>query len=874
MKADERNVEREPPETPSPASGSTHGQHAKPPKARKRRMKKSSRSTPVLSDPENAALTSDMKTVSEDNAPAKSDEYQTTFPAQTEPEPAAAPVTTEDAHPAADRKPPPKDASDNKRHLRTPSVQHSATTGSTSPSPRTFSRKPRSSLEIMRIRRELDRARKLGRLRRPPTPSTSSNEALQETDSKGTLPKPSNPESGERRRSTVRFGSTVIQEIDSQSDPSHLPNRLNIAVGAFMVISMCIILYMLYYLNIPPKEKLRAHCVSKTCLDATIYLGNITDERFDPCVDFYSYTCASWTNKVDTDVSFIRDSQLSLWRDINRTLHGVSIQPDRYGSHILQAFYVSCYSFLESGSLTEQPHVTFEKHFGGLQDFIEKSYSDLLGHLTRISLTDGVDSVFGVRVIQEEGTPKLYVIRSPSIREKLSGDGKENANEYLLELIRNFSKTVKQGLSVKPYHQEVLALDREIEDVFSVNETIEDVNIQDIQNLTNHVSSQMWLQVINDTLRMPEVLEGKIKFESFNCTRRALVLLEEKADDKLRALYLYLQLAAEILHLDFRRRFAINDIDNVHLCLAESQKVLTHTWSHLYASFAKVTSADSALQTLYTRISDAVLNMDYINWMDERTQLKTMRIIKKLTLTMFPAASNMVFPSDTTYANINVLSIGFLNDFIALLAMEQRQLHRFPPGIHRTRLNRLQLDGAIEYFNPLNSVVIPAVYSLPHIFYSAGVPPYFDVATVGVLIAKVLSQAIGPVEGGTFWSNATKESFKKHFRCLRSLHQGMSSTYAVDEGKLINAIFMWTRSLRIAYDLTRAQDIPPKYLFQEADKTFFKRFCLLSCSSRQEPLPLTPREQCMLPVLNMREFSEAFECPEKLGFESLRCRIL
>ncbi|XP_064486575.1 neprilysin-1-like isoform X2 [Ornithodoros turicata] len=847
-------TEQQPPPTPPPGSTSTHG-HKTSPKAKKHRKKKSSP----------RPLDTETKTASEAMLRSMPDEPESTSPMPITSKHADDPstvthpaVTKEEVQSVTDKKAPPRRA--NLHHqtaiLPTPS---STTPQPATPSPDTFTGDTRSDIEVTGRGLEFDKEKKA-------TIHAPSRPALEQGETKANLDLLADTESGPIGRAT-RQNVKIPSE-----DLAPIPSRFIVTLVFVVLVIMCVILYVLYSFVSPRKSRFEDYCTTKTCQDAATYLDNVTDTRFNPCLDFYSYVCASWTDKVHSDVGFIRDTRLSLWKTVNHTLHGIPVIRSRYGTHLLQAFYKSCYNFMGK-SLKEPVHLAFERRFGPVQDFIEKSYADLLVNLTLISLTHGIDSVFGVRFIQEGGRAKLYIIRSCSVLQKLSDDGKRMIDGYLLELLQKISRST---FDVMSYHQKVISLDNEIHVIFSVPEPIQDMVLQDLHTLTKHISVQTWLGLFNDIVQRDEKFQNdsRIKFKGFNSTRRVLALLEEKADHKLRALYLYVQLAAELLRLDFRRRFTTSNIDVIHACLAESQKVLTHTWSYVYASFSNLPSVDASLEALYTRVSDAVVNLDYLDWMDQMTQLITMRMIDNVSLTTFPAAFSYVFPFETPYANITMPDVDFITDYIDLLAMEQTYLHRFPQRVEQAQLNRLQLDGSIEYSQLLNSVVVPAVYGLPPIFYGSRAPLHFDVATVGVLMIVELSRALGPSEGETFWSNATRKSFDESFRCLMNVYEEMSRTNKTNQKELVDAVFTWTRSLRLAYDVVKAQGVPQGYLLQDVDRAFFKRFCLLSCTSSQKPQPLTPRQRCMLPVMNMPEFFEAFECPESVVSRARQCKIL
>ncbi|XP_064477287.1 uncharacterized protein LOC135391118 [Ornithodoros turicata] len=758
-------------------------------------------------------------------------------------------------------------------------------------SPRSYPRTPRGSIDIGSLQKgevrnsKEDHSTKPARLFRVPeertlAPLSEDNEDLS-TDLRISPPLPSSLQTstkieGDRRKSSVRFGQATYREIENESydNISPLPSRYTTAVTAFMIVCMCIILFMLYVLTPPPKSKRITLCATKACLDAMTYLENSVDQRVNPCIDFYGHVCSSWTSRT-ADTGFIRDAQLQFRMKINRTLlEEDNIVPDRHGGHILRYFYKDCHKFMTSQSHPEEPpYQTFRKQFGSLRGFLARTYPSVLVGLIRISLAHGIDSVFGVRLIDDMDYPKLMIYHTRSVRKKLSEDNFQRTDGYLLEFLQNVSESL---FPVKSYHQKVLSLDDDVNAVLGGDEPVLEVMSQDIEHLMTHVTPDMLYETANSILPLEYALhhDSKIKIRGFNATRQVITLLDHKlyVDNKLPIIYLYVQLAADVIRLDYHRLFSESAHDVIHICLVESQKILSRTWPYLYASMSEVVSHDSTIETLYTRVVDEIINVDYLNWMDGKTQLLAMRAMTNITIGVFPAAAEMVSLTKTSYTDVVLPNKGFILNYLHLLSNEQLVRHKFPPQADQDHLNQLQLDGPILYVKSLRSIIIPSVYRLPPIYYSTSVPEYFDLATVGALLAKELSEVLGPIEGSTWWSEPTKVSFNRSFQCLMNMHERMTAPGTADEADVTNEIFAWTRSARLAYDLMKSQIVTSKDSLADARRVFFQRFCLMSCSSRQEGQPLTPRQQCMLPLLNMPEFAETFQCP--LGGNARLCKIL
>ncbi|XP_064486576.1 neprilysin-1-like [Ornithodoros turicata] len=702
-----------------------------------------------------------------------------------------------------------------------------------------------------------------------------------------TLSSPSDPPGvsrpGNRRQSSVRFGQTTYREIEDAPEdnipraPRNFANAISVLTvgGAFLVV----LFYFVYMLKPPPGAKIAAHCITEDCHASLAYLDNVTDSRIDPCLDFFGHVCNSWTSQVsDRDVGFLQDARSVMLKKINRTLVvREAVPPDRYGTHIFYSFYKSCHDFMTSRSKEpELPHLTFQRHFGSLRDFLGKTYPSVLTTLIRLSLENGLDSVFGVSMVRDKVYSKLLISRTRSIREKLSVHEDPRIEGYVINVLQSISASL---FPVLEYHSKLMALDTKVQSVFvSDEDNVREIPFTDVELLAKEITATTWLKTVNDVLP-PErklIMQSRIKTRGFNATRQVLGLLKDSSkppDDKLKSIYVYFQLLAEVLYLDYRRRFA--KADSIRTCLEASQNVLTHTWPYLFASSVGANNSSSTINVIYASVSEAVMSFEYLSWMDSKTELVAMSVVKNTKLAPLQVVSSTDFEVEANYDTLT-LNGSFINNYIALLSNEQPILHKFPRSVRHYFLNTLQLDGPLSYYQPLSSVIVPAVYRIAPLLYShVGELQYFDVSTVGILMAKELSRTIGPSLGSTWWSSKTKSRFDNSFQCLLNMYERMAPSPYMDKIQLAEAIFAWTRSVRLMYDVLRTHSKQSSaWMATAVQRVFFKRFCLLSCTSDPRPRPLTPRQQCMLPVLNMPEFSEAFQCAQGLGASAHVCKIL
>ncbi|KAH8031533.1 hypothetical protein HPB51_018979 [Rhipicephalus microplus] len=117
--------------------------------------------------------------------------------------------------------------------------------------------------------------------------------------------------------------------------------------------------------------------------------------------------------------------------------------------------------------------------------------------------------------------------------------------------------------------------------------------------------------------------------------------------------------------------------------------------------------------------------------------------------------------------------------------------------------------------------------------------------------------------------------------CLERLHALLGLEHevggSIEEQR--RAMYVQAASLRLAYESLLASfgevalDPDFRALWPEAQKTFFVRFCLLSCDADQKPKPLSPRADCLLPLHTAPEFAEVFECASRDDFVFNGCPL-
>ncbi|KAH6923214.1 hypothetical protein HPB50_024927 [Hyalomma asiaticum] len=203
------------------------------------------------------------------------------------------------------------------------------------------------------------------------------------------------------------------------------------------------------------------------------------------------------------------------------------------------------------------------------------------------------------------------------------------------------------------------------------------------------------------------------------------------------------------------------------------------------------------------------------------------------------------------------------------VAMEIGRFYVVPAG--EVTFSHLELSNEVVYSRLLNEVFLPASLRRPPILYSGQVPTEFDMGTVGVLMAVQIFHANEP--SGSDADDWYDENVGAFGRCMREskLPSIASQFDELPQNRLLE-LFALAYSVKVAHRAVRdyyeglGRDATNFYdVLKKAQRTFFRRFCLLSCGDGGRNESTGSELACLAPVLDMPEFYEAFGCPPPDG---------
>ncbi|KAH8032240.1 hypothetical protein HPB51_024017 [Rhipicephalus microplus] len=216
----------------------------------------------------------------------------------------------------------------------------------------------------------------------------------------------------------------------------------------------------------------------------------------------------------------------------------------------------------------------------------------------------------------------------------------------------------------------------------------------------------------------------------------------------------------------------------------------------------------------------------------------------------------------------------FPGSYVALRTVTQREtMFVSAPDAAEAEKARHWAELWPVYNDVHGTIILPSAYLEKPVAYINSATPEVNYATVGVVMAKALSDAIGPdsrwnvTSSDTWWASEASFSYSMLAGCLRqhsdpSVMANPTDPQPKRTRAFKSSLFSWMRAARAALDALREQfrgSNRDADHWEQAQRVFFKRFCLLSCGSERWD-SMSPRERCTWPLLSMPEFRDVFKC--------------
>lgn len=667
-----------------------------------------------------------------------------------------------------------------------------------------------------------------------------------------------------------------------------MPSKLNIeerhAVVCTVVFSVLILglITSIVVLMLWPPIPRTAACDTPECRAAKSYLGNLLNNSVEPCKDFYGYVCGSWKKNGR---GFLGDLKKTLFSRLNASLFRDGPH-DKYGTHALRALYKSCHSSLavdiSTGSILEA--TTNLLNISGLLK--AKNDRDVHEFLIRTSLTTGFHTLFSLTFVSERNNARLHMSSGTSLMDNFNTTKRTELALYVADILQympGLSNTTESLTAILDIDSQVdsnlhRAPAKDRYDVFTV-----------LEKMYEHIPTAQWLDLVN------RIVPKEIRVtadQTIKITGQELITAAVNATSYTPvarfALYLAIHLTSRLVILEqAKRKSRTSPQEAARFCLHTTRHGFTHTWPYLIANILSPSVTRQHVVKIYDTLRDKKNLDSVLVWMQGSAHEEAHDKIKTTTLVAIDRN-----PSDDLdqmkFADFNVEDVPsrlFTTNYLKFVIHDHKQrLKKIPtPLLFHTA--DMQETSNLSLSEKHHAIVVPTLHQVKPLFYPVGVPIYFNYGTLGALLAVQVSESLGPrgsqydASGKlrTWWSGKTEKAFNSIVTCLVDLNRRMNPRVNELGDKRLNAIFVWAQSARLAYNSLRAEFLAStsQAIFDEhwseAQKTYFLRFCLLSCERDNAPNPLLPRETCMLPLHNMQEFADAFGCRQIPGFVRGNC---
>ncbi|XP_049520861.1 endothelin-converting enzyme 1 [Dermacentor silvarum] len=318
-------------------------------------------------------------------------------------------------------------------------------------------------------------------------------------------------------------------------------------------------------------------------------------------------------------------------------------------------------------------------------------------------------------------------------------------------------------------------------------------------------------------------------------------------------------------------------------CYADADAVLPYAFAHVFARRWLPRDAVSDVAAMEESIRrEANATMNSLSWMDGTT--KAVALEKLSTLgAIVGRPQNLASDQALQLLYPYLTAMGSAGSYLTLMnSVRTAQLR------HAKRF--LSANGSMEgdvsvpltvvnafYLPVYHVMVIPAAILHPP-FYVAGYPHSYNLGSLGHVLGHEMTHAFDPDTGlydrsgqrKDWWTAGSRVQFENRLDCLRQMYNTMSWAEGIAHGDYaLTENFADSGGLLKAYRAFRAVKAgsspaaPPSLAGFTDEQLFFLSSCFKWCSTEDKQGAGSyspPRLRCNVPLMNMREFAQAFDC--------------
>ncbi|XP_050031883.1 uncharacterized protein [Dermacentor andersoni] len=691
-----------------------------------------------------------------------------------------------------------------------------------------------------------------------------------------------------RRKSSVRFGATILQPITPQKSASRSlpPEEYRnwwplVAVGAIVAAASFGVVITFYLLH--SRKNVMEHCASVECRLAAEDLASLVDSQVSPCDDFHTHVCGRAADKTFGGDDLTKRALDDLLVLVHRHLLNRSNKKDKKHPGIVQlaTTFSSCYAFAALAKpLAEAP---LAEAVADESDILAAAdVESVLRRVVRLSLRRGISTLFSASLVTYLGSVALYVSRGESLSEKLGEqvDG-PSLQEFVAGLFDGAFADAKKvrRLRAADAVMHLLKFDESLRPRSGYAGDMELAGASRLEFMRQYVGGHDWMGFVNSLLPA----ESQLKESSLVLVSEAEAIKkpvdELRKDIDLGVVYILLHVAMEI-----GRFYGIPLRQATKTCVELAQDVLPPVLSNVFNNLtASAMSDPSRAGAIFFRVGKVFARHPLKQGLSEEDRKSVVSLlininlhVHRTTLGVWPNGSGWQPREVAEFASAN-----FPKMYGTLKVREALRRLSAPPLVEHVTFRRHLLASDAAYSPLLNEIFLPASLRRMPVLYSGEVPAEFDMATVGVLLAMQMFRAGEPWESGAQdWYDQNVGAFG---RCVKQSKAIASQVDAMPPDRLLE-LFARTYSLRVVHRAVSDYYDGYRYasnfdaVWRDAQRTLFRRFCLLSCGggggSGRNNTTGESQLDCIVPVSSMAEFYEAFECVADEALGARNCASL
>ncbi|KAH7962507.1 hypothetical protein HPB52_016561 [Rhipicephalus sanguineus] len=526
------------------------------------------------------------------------------------------------------------------------------------------------------------------------------------------------------------------------------------------------------------------------------------------------YVCSHWRDNDDLEQVTVSNFYSKL--DNNLRFDTALEISSESGGLLFARAYRSCHKFLgSSGDARVAPKVA-ERLKAFVRRFSEElTENTLTEEIVRTSVTEGVDVLFGVGLAMYGRRTYPIITKGRSLGEKL---GRQFGGYLSDDMVKSIIQLPNDTIS------ELVKIDDSVHKTLYGNKPAAELhNVSMLSKLSLDATPPAWSSLFEKYLNVSET--AQVLVTDFDKIRDVVSLLRTVTKKEVLGAYLSLQAVADVLFLFIQKKYFFENAVVTRNCLRVTCLVMSHFCDHVMTQFFGWSSdTKTTIQKLYDDILRQYVRSGSSLWSAAGDWLQIADDLLAGPLVTLPSVPTDI--AEDAIARYEAL----LNDwpdnypevYSSLSAAHKMVSVKIPlPYTHRYLLEAY-LRGFVLYSDLIPGLLVPTALTTAHMTYSSSVP------------IKMVNNTAAE------WDEAMASTL---FAWSLSVQLALGSLLAVQQQRALMGDSGHTKA---------------------AQRTLMRRFCLLSCgiaAQESDEVALAARSRCLVPLIGLSEFAEAFTCP-------------